>query len=116
MTQTIEAFTDQNGILRVVEPVPLPKLRRVVITVLEDTVAIELDVNQPTLQQLVDETKALPFNPNNLRLADSSLLAALQNGPDDPDFDLATWQTQWAMVEAEMKAVEQANDVAEGQL
>ena len=37
-----------------------------------------------------------------------------QNAPDDPDFDLESWRQQWAAVEAEMKAITRANDMAEG--
>lgn len=36
MLQTIEAVTDQNGVLRFSEPVQLPKRRRVIITVLNE--------------------------------------------------------------------------------
>jgi hypothetical protein len=36
MLQTIEAVTDQNGVLRFPEPVKLPKRRRVIITVLNE--------------------------------------------------------------------------------
>jgi hypothetical protein len=68
------------------------------------------------LQQLVAETRALPYNPHNLRPAQGSLLEALKNSPVEPDFNLETWNKQWAMVEAEMKAIDQANDRAEGLL
>lgn len=36
MLQTIEAMIDQNGALRFFEPVDLPKLRRVFITILNE--------------------------------------------------------------------------------
>ena len=36
MLQTIEAVTDQDGILRILEPIKLPKLRGVIITILDD--------------------------------------------------------------------------------
>ena len=36
MLQTIEAVTDQNGVLRLSEPVRFPKRRRVIITVLNE--------------------------------------------------------------------------------
>jgi hypothetical protein len=36
MLQTIEAVIDQNGILRMLEPIQLPKLRRVLITILNE--------------------------------------------------------------------------------
>lgn len=36
MLKTIEAVIDENGILRFLEPVQLPKFRRVLITILND--------------------------------------------------------------------------------
>jgi hypothetical protein len=36
MLKTIEAVTDQDGRLRILEPVKLPKLRRVIITILNE--------------------------------------------------------------------------------
>ena len=43
MLQTIEAIIDQNGILRVLESVQLPKHRRVLITILNEEPSDELD-------------------------------------------------------------------------
>ena len=43
MLQTIEAMIDQNGILRVLEPVQWPKHRRVLITILNEEPSDELD-------------------------------------------------------------------------
>jgi hypothetical protein len=36
MLQTIEAFTDQDGTLRIREPIKLPRRRRVIITILNE--------------------------------------------------------------------------------
>jgi hypothetical protein len=36
MLQAIEAVIDQNGILRLLEPIQLPKRRRVIITILDE--------------------------------------------------------------------------------
>ncbi len=36
MIQTIEALIDEKGILRLLEPIKLPKLRRVIITILNE--------------------------------------------------------------------------------
>jgi len=36
MLQTIEAVIDEKGMLRFLEPVKLPKLRRVIITILNE--------------------------------------------------------------------------------
>lgn len=43
MLQTIEAVIDQNGILRVLEPIQWPKSRRVLITILNEEPSDELD-------------------------------------------------------------------------
>ncbi len=36
MLRTIEAITDQNGTLRILESIQLPRLRRVIITILNE--------------------------------------------------------------------------------
>jgi predicted DNA-binding antitoxin AbrB/MazE fold protein len=36
MLQTIEAIIDEKGILRILEPVDLPKNRRVIVTILNE--------------------------------------------------------------------------------
>jgi len=36
MLQSIEAVVDQNGVLRILESITLPRFRRVIITILED--------------------------------------------------------------------------------
>lgn len=36
MLQTIEAIIDQDGILKLLEPIKLPKSRRVLITILDE--------------------------------------------------------------------------------
>ncbi len=36
MLQTIEAVIDEKGMLRLLEPIRLPKLRRVLITILDE--------------------------------------------------------------------------------
>ena len=42
MRQTIEALIDQNGVLRLLEPIELPKLRRVIITILNEEPSDEI--------------------------------------------------------------------------
>lgn len=42
MLRTIEAMTDQNGTLRLLEPIKLPKLRRVIITILNEEPSNEI--------------------------------------------------------------------------
>lgn len=70
--------------------------------------------NDPELMALVERIKATPPNPAAIRPASGSLAEALQNAPEDPDFDLETWTRQWEAVEAEMKAIDRADDIAEG--
>jgi len=36
MLQTIEAIIDEKGILRLLDPVDLPKMRRVIVTILNE--------------------------------------------------------------------------------
>ncbi|MEW6402534.1 MAG: hypothetical protein AB1649_12095 [Chloroflexota bacterium] len=52
---------------------------------------------------MVERIKVTPPNPAAIRPATGSLAEALQNAPEDPDFDLETWTRQWAAIEAEMK-------------
>lgn len=73
----------------------------------------ELDF-YPTPEEVVAKIKATPPNPANIHPATASLADLLLNAPEDPDFDLETWNREWAKVEAEMKAITQANDIAEG--
>lgn len=68
----------------------------------------------PSLEEVVTRIKASPPNPANIHPATASLAELLLNAPEDPDFDLETWKREWANVEAEMKAIERANDITEG--
>lgn len=40
MLQTLEAVIDENGVLRILDPIDLPKLRRVIVTILDEAPAI----------------------------------------------------------------------------
>lgn len=75
---------------------------------------IEAIRNDPALIALVEMIQATPPNPAAIRPGVGSLAEALQNTPDDPDFDLEHWTQQWAAVEAEIKARDHADDIAEG--
>jgi len=66
--------------------------------------------NDPELIALVERIKATPPNPAAIRPASGSLAEALQNSPEDPDFDLESWTRQWAAIEAEIKAIDRADD------
>jgi prevent-host-death family protein len=74
----------------------------------------EIIRNHPDMIALVDRIKATPPNPNNIHPATASLADLLRNAPQDPDFDLETWTRQWDAIEAEMKAIDRADDIAEG--
>lgn len=75
----------------------------------------EVETISPTPEEVVAKIKALgPSDPRNIRPATGSLAQALRSIPSDPDFDFEEWNRQWAEVEAEMKAITRANDIAEG--
>jgi hypothetical protein len=67
-----------------------------------------------SLQALVERIRATPPNPSQIRPATGNLAEALRAVADDPSFDLETWKRDWSAIEAEMKAVTRANDIAEG--
>jgi predicted DNA-binding antitoxin AbrB/MazE fold protein len=51
MLQSIEAIIDENGVLKLLEPVQLPKSRRVIITILNDDLSEE-EANLALLSEL----------------------------------------------------------------
>lgn len=68
----------------------------------------------PDMDAIVADIRAAAPNPAALRPARGSLLAALDDAPADNDLDLAAWQDAWTSAEAEMAALSQADDRAEG--
>ena len=82
------------------------------------TAAAESPSNETTLymtpEAVMAQVRALPPNPHAIIPPQGSLLEALEKGPEDPHFDLDTWDQQWAQVEAEMKALTTQNDIQEG--
>lgn len=60
----------------------------------------------------VTRIQATAPNPAQVRPATANLADVLRAAPSDPCFDLASWKRQWSIVEAEMKALTRANDVA----
>jgi hypothetical protein len=52
--------------------------------------------------------------PSRVRPATANLAEVLRAAADDPSFDLEDWNRQWSTVEAELKTLTRANDVAEG--
>jgi len=58
--------------------------------------------------------ECLQPNPAIFHPATQSLADKLADSPVDPTFDAQGWNREWAQVEAEMKAITRANNVAEG--
>jgi hypothetical protein len=75
-----------------------------------------LSHDELSLEEVVARIRALPSKPHNIRTAQHSLADALKNAPKVPDFDIDAWEHEWEAVEAEMKAITYANDVAEGRI
>lgn len=84
-----------------------------VTDLLTDILESEPD-DSPTLGQVIAEIKATRPDPAGFHPATQSLAEQFANSPDDPSFDARTWNRQWTAIEAEMKAVTRANDLAEG--
>ena len=64
-----------------------------------------------SLEELVAQIKSTPSNPANIRPGNMGRLAECLANPlseADPDFDEVAWNQQWAQIEAEMDALEQA--------
>jgi len=86
-------------------------VEQLVIRILTEAMAASEPV---TPREAVARVQATPLNPAQVRLATADLADLLHAAPDDPCFDLESWERQWSDVEAEMKAITRANDIAEG--
>lgn len=84
----------------------------VALDILRDALAQEEDFLTP--EEVVKRIQASAPLARSIRSANGSLAEALQNAPEDPHFDLDSWQKAWAEVEAEMKVRTQADTHAEG--
>ena len=67
-----------------------------------------------TPREAVTRIQVTAPNPAQVRPATANLADVLRAAPGDPCFDLESWNRQWSVVEAELKAITRANDVAEG--
>jgi hypothetical protein len=67
-----------------------------------------------TPEEAVALIRNMPANPAQIRPATQNLVEVLQSATSDPSFDLESWQRQWSAVEAELKSMTHANEVAEG--
>ena len=68
----------------------------------------------PTLDTVVAMIKATPPAPGAFRPAQESLQEALEKSPQYSDFDVMSWEANWAIVEQEMKAISHSNAMSEG--
>lgn len=70
------------------------------------------------LEDIVAEIKAKPQNPNNIKPASGLLVKHLADLPHeyDPSFDVIVWNKEWDKIEAEMKAMEIAEEQAEAHI
>lgn len=82
-----------------------------VLDILRDALA---ETVLPSVDAVVAKIKATGYNPRNIRPAQGSLAEVLRRTPTTEMFDLEQWQQEWAAVEAEMRAVTRADDLAEG--
>lgn len=91
-------------------------LAELIVDILAGAVESEENDDLPGLEEVVAEIRALPPNPAAVRPATASLAELLENAPEDPSFDLASWTRQWQTIEAEMKSRDRADDIAEGRI
>lgn len=75
-------------------------LEQIVVDRLAQTFA---DDGTPTMAEVVARIMATPPNPAMITAPQGDLAEALRNGPTDPNFDLKTWEQEWADAEAEVK-------------
>jgi len=122
---TVEAETKAEAIYNI-EQLALTLLHQSEVIQLELPIPPMLETEQngwqldddddgPTLEEVMAKIKATPPNPAAIHHATGSLAEYLaKTNLIDPDFDVEAWNRDWARVEAEMKARDRANDIAEG--
>jgi hypothetical protein len=86
-------------------------VEQLVIRILTDAMA---SFEPVTPREAVARVQATPPNPALVRPATADLTDLLHAAPSDPGFNLENWKRQWSDIEAEMKAITRANDIAEG--
>jgi antitoxin (DNA-binding transcriptional repressor) of toxin-antitoxin stability system len=73
---------------------------------------IDIDWSEDrTIEDVVADIKRRGPGIPNFREATASLKELLENSPHDPDFNLEEWTRDWAKVEAEMKAMEEEDEI-----
>lgn len=65
-------------------------------------------------QEVVAKIQRTARNPLQVRAATASLADMLRDAPVEVGFDPEKWQQQWSAVEAELKTITRANELAEG--
>ncbi|MBP6823099.1 MAG: hypothetical protein KA368_16235 [Acidobacteria bacterium] len=98
----------------------------VAVELIDEALAVgtnETEFFSQALDETIARIKSLPPNPANQfnweakRKGLAEYLAASIAAKDPNEkFDEEEWQRNWGAVEAEMKAITRANDIAEGQL
>jgi plasmid stability protein len=111
MSETITLPSDIVTMLRQAASTEERSTEELAIEVLR---AALIDDAVPTPEEVVARIRALPHNPANIREAQGSLADVLDDG-ESRDFDLASWQADWARVEAEMAAIELADEQSDKQ-
>jgi len=64
-------------------------------------------------EDVVQRILSSPPKPQNIRPAIGSLSHALREGKSEYELNLEEWQKEWAVVEAEMRAIEKADSIAD---
>lgn len=79
------------------------------------TMSIEAQDAEPVdLDAVVARIKSTPPDPTSFHPATASLAEWLAEPAKDATFDAEAWDSEWARVERELKAIDLADDVAEG--
>jgi hypothetical protein len=134
MTSLLTTGVIRNGQVEVAEPINLPDGSEVTITPrvyvkisdlsgndrpmnpngIAESLAAVVESQSDTPREVVARIQATAPNSSQVRVATANLADVLRAAPSDPCFDLESWNRQWSVVDAEMKALTRANDVAEG--
>jgi len=90
--------------------------QEIVVELLDQNLEEDIDAE---LKALVARIRALPPDPSLIRPATGSLKEYLRESlareaEAGEAFDEEAWQRDWDAIEAEMKAISRANDLAEG--
>jgi hypothetical protein len=74
----------------------------------------------PSLEEVVARIKAIPPNPAAVVPATKTIEEVVAyweaNPPDESDISPEEWERLWAAFEQELKAIDRADDIAEGRL